>query len=98
MPKKVYERSFAYFLNIEREKLQNKFGINWDRCISETRMKNIISSILENPDLIMSKEEKYRWKNKIKYESGKVTTLQIFFCPELAQMNLRINKKINYYN
>ncbi len=68
------------------------------RCISETRMKNIISSILENPDLIRVKKRDMLVKIKLNMNLVKFMTLQIFFCPELAQMNLRISKKINYYN
>lgn len=98
MIKKVYEKSFSYFIVQEREKLRNRYGDNWDKFVTENYLKNIILSILKIDDLIMSKEEKYRWRNKMYNEYGKFKIVRIFFDAPLASEGHRINKKIDYFN
>jgi hypothetical protein len=77
--------------------MQIEFGDNWDKSVDEKQLKDIILSILGREDLIMSKIERNRWKNKMYYEHGKERIFRIFYDTEHASNGLRLNKKNRDY-
>jgi hypothetical protein len=91
--KKIYEKSFSYFIIVEREKIKLNFGDNWYKIVTEKYLKNIILEILDKPDLIMSKHTKYFWRNKMISEFGKNKIFRIFYDTPLASEGLNVNKQ-----
>ena len=96
--KVIFYKSFAWFLATERDALQELYGQNWNDFVSVEEMKSIINNILDNKDLRMSKWERNRWKNKLKFtDFNKMSILKIFFDPELMSTGLGVSKRLKFW-